>query len=47
MRAAPFLPIPVPDGAPDWLLGVVFVAGGAVVLGVLIWQAVRYFRDQR
>lgn len=40
-------PIPVPEGAPTWLLNVVFVAGGAVVLVVLIWQAVRYFRNSR
>ncbi|WP_395641039.1 hypothetical protein [Pseudolysinimonas sp.] len=40
-------PIPVPEGAPIWLLNVVFVAGGAVVLVVLIWQAVRFFRTTR
>lgn len=40
------LPIPVPAGTPDWI-GVVFVAGGAAVLVVLVWQAVRYFRDHR
>ncbi len=42
-----FLPIPVPDGAPTWLLNVVVVAGGVALLAVLIWQAVRYFRDHR
>lgn len=42
-----FLPIPVPDGAPTWLLGIVFVAGGAALLVVLVLQAVRYFRDHR
>jgi hypothetical protein len=42
-----FLPIPVPEGAPIWLLNVVFVAGGTALLAVLIWQAVRYFRDHR
>jgi len=42
-----FLPIPVPEGAPTWLLNVVFVAGGVVLLAVLILQAVRYFRDHR
>lgn len=42
-----FLPIPVPEGVPTWLLGIVVVAGGAALLAVLIWQAVRYFRDHR
>ena len=42
-----FLPIPVPAGAPPWLLNVVFVAGGVALLAVLILQAVRYFRDHR
>ena len=40
-------PIPVPEGAPVWLLNVVFVAGGVVLLAVLIRQAVRYFREHR
>jgi hypothetical protein len=39
-------PIPVPEGAPAWL-NVLLLAGGVVVFGVLLWQAVRYFRDNR
>jgi hypothetical protein len=42
-----FLPIPVPEGVPTWLLDVVVVAGGLVLLAVLIRQAVIYFRDHR
>jgi hypothetical protein len=41
------LPIPVPEGVPAGLLDVVVVAGGVAVLAVLVWQAVRYFRDHR
>jgi hypothetical protein len=39
-------PIPVPVGAPAWL-NVLLLAGGVVVFVVLLWQAVRYFRDNR
>jgi hypothetical protein len=39
-------PIPVPEGAPAWL-NVLLLAGGVVVFVVLLWQAVRYFRDNR
>lgn len=39
-------PIPAPPGTPGWV-NLIFVAGGAVLLVVLIWQAVRYFRDHR
>lgn len=41
------LPIPVPEGAPTWLLNIVVVAGGVVLLAVLILQAVRFFRADR
>jgi len=41
-----FLPIPVPAGTPGWI-NAVFVAAGAILLVVLILQAVRYFRDHR
>jgi hypothetical protein len=39
-------PIPVPAGTPAWI-NIVFVAAGAVVFVVLLWQAVRYFRNNR
>jgi hypothetical protein len=39
-------PIPVPAGAPAWL-NVVLLAGAVVVFVVLLWQAVRYFRNHR
>lgn len=39
-------PIPVPAGTPAWIT-IVFVAAGAVVFVVLLWQAVRYFRTNR
>lgn len=39
-------PIPAPVGTPGWI-DVLFIAGAAAVLVVLIWQAVRYFRDHR
>jgi hypothetical protein len=44
MIVLPAFPIPVPDGVPQWLLNVVFIAAGAAVFVVLLWQAVRYFR---
>lgn len=39
-------PIPVPEDAPPWL-GLLLLAGGAVVFVVVLWQAVRYFRNNR
>jgi hypothetical protein len=39
-------PIPVPAGAPAWL-NVVLLAGAVVDFVVLLWQAVRYFRNHR
>ena len=39
-------PIPVPEGTPAWV-NVLFVAAGAAVFVVLLWQAVRYFRNNR
>lgn len=40
------LPIPVPAGAPPWINLLLLVAGVAVFV-VLLWQAVRYFRDNK
>lgn len=40
-------PIPVPDGVPQWLVTALFIAGGVAVFVVLLWQAVRYFRQNR
>jgi hypothetical protein len=37
-------PIPVPPGTPGWI-GVLLVIGAAAVFVVLVWQAVRYFRN--
>jgi hypothetical protein len=37
-------PIPVPAGAPAWL-NLLLLAGAIVVFVVLVWQAVRYFRN--
>jgi hypothetical protein len=39
-------PIPVPPGTPSWI-GLLFIAASATVFVVLIWQAVRYFRNNR
>ena len=39
-------PIPVQEGASAWL-NVLLVAGAAAVFVVLLWQAVRYFRNHR
>lgn len=41
------LPIPVPEGVPQWLINVVLLAAGVAVFVVLLWQTVRYFRDNR
>lgn len=38
------MPIPVPADAPPWL-NILLVAGAAAVFVVLVWQAVRYFRQ--
>ena len=43
----PTFPIPVPEGMPPWLVNVLFIAAGAAVFVVLLWQAVRYFRNNR
>ncbi len=43
----PALPIPVPDGMPTWLVNALFIAAAAAVFVVLLWQAVRYFRQNR
>lgn len=37
-------PIPAPPGTP-WWVGLLFVAAGLTTFAVLVWQAVRYFRD--
>jgi hypothetical protein len=39
-------PIPAPPGAPGWI-NIVFLLAGLAVFAVLIWQAVRYFRNNR
>ncbi len=39
-------PIPVPEGTPAWV-SILFIAAGAAVFVVLLWQAVRYFRNTR
>jgi hypothetical protein len=43
----PGFPIPVPEGMPTWLVNALFIAAGAAVFVVLLWQAVRYFRNNR
>ena len=43
----PAFPVPVPDGVPQWLVNVLFIGGGVAVFVVLLWQAVRYFRQNR
>jgi hypothetical protein len=43
----PAFPVPVPDGVPTWLVNALFIAAGAAVFIVLLWQAVRYFRNNR
>jgi hypothetical protein len=43
----PGLPIPVPEGMPTWLVNALLIACAAAVFVVLIWQAVRYFRQNR
>jgi hypothetical protein len=40
------LPIPVPADAPPWI-GLLLLACGIAVFGVLLWQTVRYFRSTR
>lgn len=40
------LPIPLDAGTATWA-GPVFVVMALTGLAVLIWQAVRYFRDDR
>lgn len=39
-------PIPVPGGAPP-IVGVLFGLVAVAGFAVLVWQAVRYFRDHR
>lgn len=43
----PAYPIPVPEGVPDWLANALFLAGGVAIFGVLLWQVVRAFRNNR
>jgi hypothetical protein len=43
----PGFPIPVPEGMPTWLVNALFIAAGATVFVVLLWQAVRYVRQNR
>jgi len=47
MDGLPSYPIPVPEGMPVWLVNTLFIAGGVAVFVVLLWQAVRYFRQNR
>lgn len=37
-------PIPAPAGTPPWV-GILFLLAGAATFAVLVWQAVRYFRE--
>ena len=46
MMGLPLFPIPAPAGTPAWI-NVVFAIAGITVFVVIIWQAVRYFRDHR
>ena len=39
-------PIPVPEGTPAWV-GVLLAVGATAVFVVVVWQTVRYFRDNR
>jgi hypothetical protein len=43
----PTYPTPVPEGIPTWLVNASFIAAGVAVFVVLLWQAVRYFRQHR
>jgi hypothetical protein len=40
------LPIPVPADSPPWI-GLLLLACGVAVFVVLLWQTVRYFRNNR
>jgi hypothetical protein len=40
------LPIPVPAGAPPWI-NLLLLAAGIAVFVVLLWQTVRYFRNDK
>jgi hypothetical protein len=42
--ASSAFPVPAPAGTPPWV-GVIFLAGGAVIVAVLVMQTVRAFRD--
>ncbi|MHA6669045.1 hypothetical protein ACX3O0_09265 [Homoserinimonas sp. A447] len=42
----PLFPIPAPPGTPPWI-NVVFGLAAITVFVVIVWQAVRYFRDHR
>jgi hypothetical protein len=42
----PLFPIPAPPGTPPWV-NVLFALAAVTGVVVLIWQAVRYFRDNR
>lgn len=42
----PLFPIPVPEGTPAWI-NVVFGLAAVTVFVVIVWQAVRYFRNHR
>jgi hypothetical protein len=42
----PLFPIPAPPGTPPWI-NVIFGLAAITVFVVIVWQAVRYFRDHR
>jgi hypothetical protein len=42
----PSFPIPAPEGTPPWI-NVIFGLAAITVFVVIVWQAVRYFRDHR
>ncbi|MEX1077734.1 MAG: hypothetical protein WED09_01320 [Homoserinimonas sp.] len=46
MIRAPLFPIPAPEGTPPWI-NVIFGIAAITVFVVIVWQAVRYFRDHR
>ena len=46
MWLLPSFPIPAPPGTPPWI-NVLFGLAAVTVVVVLIWQAVRFFRDNK
>jgi uncharacterized membrane protein YccC len=42
----PAFPIPAPPGTPPWI-NILFGLAAIATVAVLVWQAVRFFRDDR